>query len=94
MNGGEVRKRAIVTGRVQGVGFRYFTERTARPFRVTGLVRNLPDGTVEIEAQGSSDEVESFLEKVRLGPPGSRVFRFDVEPLPAIRGENGFHVGY
>ena len=56
-----VRVRAIFQGRVQGVGFRWTCLETAKPFAVTGLVRNEPDGTVLLEAQGEQDEVNAFL---------------------------------
>lgn len=56
--------RVIVSGRVQGVGFRYCTKELARGFEVRGTVRNLPDGTVEIIACGERDEVEAFLREL------------------------------
>jgi acylphosphatase len=52
------------TGRVQGVGFRYQTLRVARGFEVAGFVRNLPDGRVELEAEGRPDEVAAFVAAV------------------------------
>lgn len=60
-----------VTGRVQGVGFRAYTKRTARKLDIKGWVRNEPDGSVKIVAQG--DNVEAFLENVEEGPRLSRV---------------------
>lgn len=58
------RRRLIYSGRVQGVGFRYTTARIARRHPVTGYVRNQPDGTVELVADGPSDAVEAFLEEI------------------------------
>lgn len=52
-------------GRVQGVGFRYATRRLAQEYDVSGSVRNLPDGRVELVVTGDSDEVEAFLSAVR-----------------------------
>ena len=52
-------------GRVQGVGFRYATRRLAQEYDVSGSVRNLPDGRVELVVAGDSDEVEAFLSAVR-----------------------------
>ncbi len=52
------------TGRVQGVGFRFQTLRVARGFEVAGFVRNLPDGRVELEAEGAPDEVAAFIAAV------------------------------
>lgn len=57
-------KRVIYSGRVQGVGFRYTAQGIARGFAVSGYVRNLPDGDVELVAQGEPAEVERFLAEV------------------------------
>jgi len=54
-------KHAYYSGRVQGVGFRYTTERLAERFPVTGYVRNLPNGDVEVVAEGEPEQVEAFL---------------------------------
>jgi acylphosphatase len=56
-----VRKRVLYAGRVQGVGFRYTARELARGFPVAGYVRNLPDGRVELVAEGEGDEVAAFL---------------------------------
>ena len=66
-------RHAIVRGRVQGVGYRFFVERAAREFGIRGWVRNLPDGTVEAVAEGDDDAIASFLARLRQGPRGSRV---------------------
>jgi acylphosphatase len=58
-------KRVVFTGTVQGVGFRYTTMGIAQGFAVTGFVRNLPDGRVELIAEGADDEVERFLDAIR-----------------------------
>jgi acylphosphatase len=67
------RVRALVRGRVQGVGFRYFVVRQARGFGLNGWVRNRPDGAVEIEAEGARTALESLIQAVRTGPSGSRI---------------------
>jgi acylphosphatase len=59
------RARVVYGGYVQSVGFRYTARRLAKRFPISGWVRNLPDGTVELEAQGDRHEVESFLEGLR-----------------------------
>jgi len=69
----KVARRAVVSGRVQGVGFRFFAERAARTSGVAGWVRNRPDGTVETIAEGDRDAVARYFEMLRSGPPGSRV---------------------
>lgn len=62
------RFRAIVTGRVQMVMFRDFTARSARALRITGEVRNLSDGSVEVIAEGEDAALEKLLNKIRKGP--------------------------
>jgi acylphosphatase len=90
----EIRKRVIVSGRVQGVGFRYHMRRAAENHDVSGFVRNLDDGAVEIEAQGFPGEVDAFLAEARRGPPGSRVIDFRVEPAPIEPEARGFRIRY
>ena len=62
-----------ISGRVQGVGFRYSMRVEARRLGVTGWVRNRHDGSVEAVAQGPAEAVEALLEWSRHGPPGARV---------------------
>lgn len=61
----KLRKRVIFSGRVQGVGFRYTTLRISKEFDVTGFVRNLTDGRVELIAEGSSSELSGFVDKIK-----------------------------
>lgn len=75
-------RRAVVSGRVQGVGFRYFAERAARKAGVAGWVRNLPDGRVETVVEGSDAAVDAYLAEIRKGPFGSRVSDVTVEDAP------------
>jgi acylphosphatase len=83
-----VRVRLLVSGRVQGVGFRWFVREAARRHRLPGWVRNRPDGGVEIEIAGEDGVYKEFLETVREGPPGARVedvqeiLSSDSDPLP------------
>ncbi len=74
-----VARRYIVSGRVQGVGFRFFTEEIAAVEGVHGWVRNRGDGCVEIEAQGDAESLERFERRVRSGPPAARVDAVQVE---------------
>lgn len=78
-----IARRAIVTGRVQGVGFRFFARRAAREAGIRGWVRNRPDGTVETLAEGEEDAVARYLERLREGPHGSRVTAVDVQDTVA-----------
>ena len=63
----------IVAGRVQGVGFRYFVARSARGLGLSGYVRNLPDGTVEVAASGNRASLDALAALLEKGPPGAIV---------------------
>jgi len=73
-----VRRYYVVRGRVQGVGFRFHTERAALAEGLAGFVRNRPDGAVEIDAEGEADAIERFEWQIRQGPPGARVDAVDI----------------
>ena len=66
--GVDCRKRIILSGRVQGVGFRFFVYRLAQNYPLTGYVMNLPSGDVEILAEGERRIVEHFLDQAAKGP--------------------------
>ncbi|MCL9666412.1 acylphosphatase [Curtobacterium albidum] len=77
------RVHAVVSGSVQGVGFRYWTARKADGLELDGYARNLFDGTVEVEAEGPSESVEALLAFLHTGPPTAtvtEVARRDVVP--------------
>jgi acylphosphatase len=75
----EVERRGyLVRGRVQGVGFRWWTQRTARRLGLGGHVRNLPDGSVEIHAAGAREALEVLERALREGPPAARVESVEV----------------
>ena len=74
--------RLLVSGRVQGVGFRWFVRERARRLGLAGRVRNLADGAVEIVARGAESDVALLLEVVRRGPEGARVDDVAELPLP------------
>ena len=87
-----VRRGFRVTGRVQGVGFRWFTTTTARELGVRGAVKNLRDGAVEVVAEGPAAAVQALAERLGAGPRGARVEAVrEVAPsLPVPR--EGFEV--
>ncbi|MCE9600554.1 MAG: acylphosphatase [Spirochaetia bacterium] len=66
-------KSFTIEGKVQGVGFRQFVLREARAIGVTGFVRNLPDGSVECVARGSTEQLQTLEAQLRQGPPWSQV---------------------
>lgn len=70
---GHIARKFLISGVVQGVGFRYFTQRAAARHQVLGYVRNLPDGRVESFAQGSPETVEAFKLDLAAGPTFSVV---------------------
>lgn len=72
-----VAKHLIVSGTVQGVGFRYFSQETARRHRVKGWVRNLNDGTVEIHAEGAEADYSAFKQALQDGNRFVGVERID-----------------
>ena len=68
-----------VYGRVQGVFFRTFTARWAQELGITGYVRNLPGGEVEVRAEGARRKLEALISQVNIGPPAARVERVETE---------------
>jgi acylphosphatase len=86
------RARATVSGRVQGVFYRASTQREAVRLGLTGWVKNEPDGSVAVEAQGPRAQVEALLGWCRRGPPGARVVRLDVEWVAVCDGEGRFEI--
>jgi acylphosphatase len=78
-------RRFIVSGRVQRIGFRWFVYDHAVHEGITGYARNLPDGRVEVMAEGESEAMLRFEMALRQGPPAARVVEVDVEELPPTR---------
>jgi acylphosphatase len=81
----------MVAGRVQGVGFRFFAERSAHELGVKGWVRNLPDGSVEALAEGEEDAVDRYLARLRQGPRMGKVDRVHVEEV-SVSGFASFEI--
>lgn len=89
------RVRARVKGTVQGVGFRDFTQRNAAALRLTGWVKNLADGDVELVAEGSAEGLWALLEEVQEGPPAAAVTGVSILEAKAAAGEfKSFDVRY
>jgi acylphosphatase len=89
----EIRCRVIVSGRVQGVFYRDSCRTQAERLGVRGWVRNRPDRTVEIVAEGPRDVVDQFLDWCREGPPRARVTGMVVTD-EALAAERGFRIVY
>jgi acylphosphatase len=80
-------RRFLVRGRVQGVGFRWFVEREAHILKIAGWVRNNPDSTVEVLAQGTLEQLAGLHSRLREGPRAARVDEVEVkdtDPIPAL----------
>lgn len=73
----------LIEGRVQGVWFRASTRRAAEELGVVGWVRNLPDGRVEVLAEGTSEQIDRLLEYCKHGPPLAEVSHVEIERGPA-----------
>jgi len=86
------RLEAIIRGEVQGVGFRWFVRRQAGRLSVVGWVRNEPDGTVRVVAEGSSAALARLLAHLRSGPPGAVVRSVDETWLAAEDTFAGFEI--
>jgi acylphosphatase len=82
----------IISGRVQGVGFRYFCSELAELLRLTGYARNRADGSVEVEAQGDENAIEQFAESVSRGPRYASVTNVEREEREVAAHERGFDV--
>ena len=83
-----------IHGRVQLVGFRAFAQRHASSLGLTGYVRNRPDGTLEVEAEGEEEQLNSFLALIREGPRAAVVTRVEVEWRPPTGGKGPFRISY
>jgi acylphosphatase len=86
------RKHYLLSGRVQGVGFRYFAYRLARELGLRGWVRNLPDGRVEIEAQGEEDSLDQFLLEIKSGPQLAIVKDISIETPDNLKRYEDFSI--
>ena len=89
-----IRYSAIVQGRIQGVGFRYFLQLTAYKLNLTGWCKNLINGNVVIEIQGLENNVLSFISEIKRGNGFARVSDINLNVLPVLDGEKNFSIRY
>ena len=88
-----IAKRVIFEGRVQGVGFRYTVKDLSRGFDVCGWVRNLPDGSVELQVMGEPGEVDSFIREIAEESPVARnIKNHYAETIPLLENRSGFRI--
>ena len=85
-------RRFVVRGRVQGVGFRWFVEREAHILGLAGWVRNNPDGSVEVLAIGSRDQLIGLRSRLREGPRAARVDEVEELEAEVISGLTSFRI--
>jgi acylphosphatase len=85
-------RRFVVRGRVQGVGFRWFVEREAHILQIVGWVSNNPDGTVEVLAQGTRDQLAGLHPRLQQGPRAARIDDLQVSEAEPIPGLTSFQV--
>ncbi|MBB2478998.1 acylphosphatase [Bacillus sp. APMAM] len=85
----------IATGKVQGVGFRFTVQQKAISLEITGWVKNLPDGTVEIEAEGTKEQLDKFIQTMKKGlNPFIKIKELHVEITDELKGYKNFRVLY
>jgi acylphosphatase len=87
-----VARRYLISGRVQGVGYRFFTEAQAAVEGLNGWARNLPDGRVEVLFEGDEEAVSRAEAKLRRGPPGAQVEAVIVEVVDPSGRATGFTI--
>jgi len=85
-------RRFVIRGRVQGVGFRWFVEREAHILRIAGWVRNNTDGSVEVHAQGTRDQLSGLRSRLREGPRAARVDAVEEAEARPIAGASSFRI--
>jgi acylphosphatase len=83
----------LVTGQVQGVGFRWFVKRAAERLGIVGYARNLPSGDVEVRAQGNEAALDRFKRELLNGPPAARIGEVIEQDLPLSDSSSAFHIG-
>ena len=87
-----VARKFLISGRVQGVGFRVFAEAQAAVEGVHGYIRNLPDGRVEVQVEGDQESVDRIESALRRGPAGARVENVHVESVAPAHRATGFYI--
>ena len=87
----DVAAHIIIYGKVHGVSFRASTQAKALELSLTGWVRNLPNGTVEVYAEGSRDSMDELIKWCKKGPPLAKVSRFDIDWITS-KGINEFRI--
>lgn len=95
MNGIDIKTyKILLSGRVQGVGYRYFIQEKAEKYEIAGYVRNIADNNVEIVCQGQQDMMEIFIAYAKKGPAFAHVTRFIINEIKEPAAYTGFKIEY
>lgn len=89
-----LRYNILVKGKVQGVGFRYFVQLMAKQMNLTGWVKNLENGNVQMEIQNTSCDIEIILEKLKIGNKFAKVNEIQYEIIDEVPNEKSFKILY
>ena len=87
-----IRYRLLVSGRVQRVGFRFFSQYIAAKLNITGFAKNLSNGMVELEIQGEEENLDKMVQLVKRGNEIIRVDSIDIKKIAVIDGETKFKI--
>ncbi|MBB5335984.1 acylphosphatase [Pectinatus brassicae] len=85
---------AAAHGRVQGVGFRYFVQNTAKKYKLTGWVKNMSDGTVTMEVQGNQEQIDMLFNDIKKGNMFIKVKKMDINMINDCENEENFTIRY
>ena len=88
----KIRKAGTAIGRVQGVNFRAFVRNSAKSLGVTGWVKNMNDGSVTMELQGTPQIINELIEKIKVGRGRIKVTSLELSDLPVVEGEDKFAI--
>ncbi|HON05646.1 MAG TPA: acylphosphatase [Candidatus Ratteibacteria bacterium] len=84
----------LIKGKVQGVGFRWYVLNIARRIGISGWVKNLPDGRVEIVAESEPEQLELFTENIKKGHLGQNIYQINIEKAPATGKFKDFNISF
>lgn len=84
----------LLSGRVQGVGFRFFVEPRAKKYNIAGYVRNMFDNKVEVVCQGEKENLELFIKEIKKGPTFSIVRNVDIEEIKNLQKYSIFEIKF
>lgn len=90
----QIQYEIIIKGRVQGVSFRMFAQKRAKEYNITGWVKNLPDGSVKVNACGNEADIKLFIDALNSGPPMGNVYELIKCRIAKPEAFDGFKIKY